>query len=218
VKIGPALRRAVVVVLALALPIGGAVARTIVDGRRELAASIELLEAGDVPIAIVHARRAASAYVPFAPHVGAAYEALREIATSAELRGDRDTALVAWRAIRSASMQTRWIVEPHERERVRADAAIARISADAPQPMSMRDRRPEDLERMHASLLARDDAPRPVWSLVLLVGIAGWAFGGYWMATRGLSAEGRLVAGPARVAAMAGAVGLVAFVLALFQA
>lgn len=217
-SVGPALRRAAVVVIVVVLAVGGAVARTVIEGRRELAASAERLGAGELGDAIVHARRAASAYVPLAAHVDAAYASLRDVADACERRGDRDTALVAWRAIRSASMQTRWLVEPHARERARADAAIARLAADAPQPMGMRDRRPADLERLHASLLARDDAPRPVFSLVLLAGIAGWAFGGYWMATRGLSAEGRIVPKPARVAAIAAAAGVAAFVVALWQA
>src|SRR5439155_158466 len=67
------------------------------EGRAELAASDAAWAAGDALGAAVHARAAARAYVPFAPHVGEAYRRLRAVAHDCEGRGDVESALFAWR-------------------------------------------------------------------------------------------------------------------------
>lgn len=216
-KFAASWRRIFLVLLALALPAGGCAARVLVEGRRELAESLRLRES-DAQESLLHARRAASWYLPSAPHVSAAYRELRELATSAERRGDRETALQAWRSIRSASLSTRWLIEPHRRERKEADQAIARLSAESSRLLPSRQEERRDLEALHASSLSRDDAPRTAWVVVLLLGVVGWGGGAYRMLRRGVTPEGKLVMGEAKVAGLVAAAGAVAFVLGLLLA
>lgn len=212
-------RRLSMVAIALALPAGGCVAKAVVEGRAELRESLRLREE-DVGQAIVHARRAASWYVPLASHTDDAHRELTELATAAERRGDRENALFAWRSIRAASLSTRWLVEPYRQKRLLADAAIARLSSEEPPPSPLASQKlgPRELERLHASWLARDDAPRPLWVLVMLLGLAGWAGGAYSFVTRGMTERGRLVPEVAKRAAMVAAAGVGMFVLGLWLA
>lgn len=192
--------------------------RVLVEGRASLEASIEHRET-DPRASVAHARRAASWYLPFAPHVDEAYRELRSLATSAEREGDRETAFLAWRAIRSASMSTRWIVEPRLRERREADAAIARLASEAALVSTMPNApSPRDLERLHASALAREEAPNVGWVLVLLLGLVGWLGGMVWLVRAGLTREGRLVTHVATKAALLTIVGLGLFAVGLWMA
>src|SRR5207249_6511963 len=75
---------------------------------------------------------AARWYLPFAPHVDAAYERLRGLTTpSASPDGERDV-LAAWRAIRGAARATRSLWQPHAADLADADAAIASLQARDP--------------------------------------------------------------------------------------
>jgi len=192
------------------------VGRVLVEGRRALEASIEHRET-DRALAIAHARRAASWYLPFAPHVDEAHRELRNLALAAEREGDRDSALAAWRAIRSASMTTRWIVEPHRREREEADAAITRLASELA-TASTSGASARDLERLHASASVRSEGPRVGWVMVLLVGLAGWLGGMAWLLQKGLTREGRLVRRVAEKAALVAGLGLGLFVVGLWLA
>src|SRR5262249_25311969 len=87
-----------------AVLLGAAAFRVVREGRPELAASEAAWAAGDLLAATVHARAAARAYVPFAPHVPLAYQRLRAVAQDCEARGDVESALFAWRAIRTAAI------------------------------------------------------------------------------------------------------------------
>lgn len=207
-----AFRRALFVILALLLPAGGCAGRVLVEGRSELRSSQELKDE-DRAAAVLHARRAASWYLPFAPHVGEAYRGLRELAILSEREGDRKTALSAWRSIRSASLSTRWLVEPHRRERLEADSAIARLASEEAPVSAMSKQRlsPRDAQELHRSALARDDAPKPGWVLALLLGLGAWASGMAWLFRRGLTQEGRIVKEVARRAGAMAIVGVVLF-------
>ena len=57
-------------------------------GERSLSLSTEALERADGPDAVLHAKRAALWYVPFAPHVDRGYERLRAIGEAASSRGE----------------------------------------------------------------------------------------------------------------------------------
>lgn len=214
-SLGP---RRLLLFVAFVAVVAACAGRVLVEGRTSLEASIEHRET-DRRAAVAHARRAASWYLPFAPHVDEAYRELRTLAIEAERQGERDTAFLAWRAIRSASMSTRWIVEPHRRERQEADAAIARLASEAVFTSATPDElSPRDLERLHAGALSRDEAPRAGWVLLLLLGLAGWMGGMGWLVRSGLTREGRIVARVAKRAAALATVGLGLFALGLWLA
>src|SRR5439155_22857599 len=118
----------------------------------------------------VHARSAARAYVPLAPHVPAAYRRLRTIAQDCEGRGDVEAALFAWRAIRSAAIGSRSILTAHDRQRQVADEAIVRLSTSM-RGRSISSDHPPDAARL-ASALASEAPPRAAWGALVVAGVA----------------------------------------------
>jgi hypothetical protein len=187
--------------------LGSAAIRVGMEGRAELAASDTAWSAGDASEATVHARRAALAFVPGAPHVAGGYRKLRQIAEESEARGDPEAALFAWRAIRAAAIGSRSWLTAHEAERASADAAISRISAA--RSGTARPPGSPETSRAYRAMLSADAVPSMVWGLLLLSGAGLWAAGGVRLGRRGFDIEGRLQAREARAAGMLAAAGLV---------
>lgn len=179
------------VVAAVGLVIAAATARVIASGEGEIAESTKALKAGDPEGATVHARRAAGYYAPGAPHVRVAYERLIALAVTAEKMGDPAAAIFAWRAVRTASIETRWLVSPHQEDRERADAAIARLDAAATKPGLHADP-PAKLAREELEALSRDEAPRTPWVITLVAGALAWALGAVWVGLRAIDASGSI--------------------------
>jgi hypothetical protein len=161
---------AIAVVIAV---LGAVTTRVLVAGEREIAASTAALEAGDAREAVVRARRAAGWYAPGAPHVRLAYERLAALAVAAEDHGQDELAKLAWRAVRSATEETRWIVMPHAADRARADREIARLEAKVP---GQRDPDPA-IAAAQLQKLAGEDPSRVIWAVALVGGFAIAAFG-----------------------------------------
>lgn len=106
--------------------------RTVQRGEAELAASELAFDAGQVELALQHARQAAAAYVPGAEHVDGAYERLRAIARGAELARDPELARLAWSAVRGAAWESHHIWQPRAAELLEADAQLARLDGPGP--------------------------------------------------------------------------------------
>jgi hypothetical protein len=121
--------------LAVALATMAIVAALTVEfARRGEAALVEsdaAFNRGDVESAAVHARRAATAYVPGARHVTLAYERLHAIARGAEATGDPQVARLAWGHVRAAVLQTDYPGNASEPLRRQADASLARLAAES---------------------------------------------------------------------------------------
>ena len=202
----------------LLLLLGAAAARVLSDGRSDLAASEAAWAAGDVIGATVHARAAARAYVPFAPHVGRAYLRLRTIAQDSEARGDVEAAIFAWRAVRAAAVGSRSLFTSHERQREVADAAIARLSAAAARSITFR--AGADASRTYVAAHGGDVAPRSLWGPLLLVGAALWAGAGFLTSrtSPAWSVEGRPRMAEVRTPLAMAVAGLVVWWVALFMA
>jgi hypothetical protein len=193
-------------------------ARVIWAGESEIAESSAALRRGDAQEAVVHARRAAGFYAPGAPHVRVAYERLVAIATAAEGLGDRDLALLAWRGIRTASIETRSFYVPHAADLDRANAAIARIEAAAPRPPGTRTEPPQRIEdKLHDALL-RDEAPRTPWVVALLAGLVAWAGGAAFAVREATRAVDRVEFSKAKLGALVALGGVIVWVLALWRA
>ncbi len=75
-------------------------------GQEEMSLSDQAFDDGDLRKSIFHARKAALAFVPGAPHVQQAYERLEAIGRGAEAQGDEALARIAWEALRGAVEQT----------------------------------------------------------------------------------------------------------------
>jgi hypothetical protein len=176
---------------ALALLVG----RAVFDGTASMHRSDELLEKGEVDGSIALALHAARLYVPLAPHVRAAFDRMRTIALDAELRGDRETALLAWESVRAASRSTRTFWTPFADRAREADEHVAGILASQPttgvqQPV------PKDvLAREQRAKLQSDSLPRPWTIVVMYLGLAAWMLGA-WRALSPLDRDVRRL--PAR--------------------
>lgn len=103
--------------------------RTAQRGSLEMVESDRAFDAGQLNLSVQHARRAATAFVPGAPHVGLGYERLRAVARGAERARDPELARAAWRAVRAAAIESRHLWQPHAWELAEADAQLARLSA-----------------------------------------------------------------------------------------
>jgi len=169
--------------------VGGVSLRVVLAGEREIAESTDALRRGDAYAAAVHARRAAGWYAPGAPHVRVAYARLTALATAAEGIGNAEVALLAWRGVRTAVLETRWLLTPHQEDLERADAAIARLSAAQPRPPGTRTEPAAVVERQHLEALARDEAPRRGWVAALVAGFVAWVGGAAWGVHRGVDRD-----------------------------
>lgn len=185
--------RAVAALGVVGLVLAATTVRVVVAGEEEIAASTDALRAGDAHEAAVRARRAAGWYAPGAPHVRVAYERLVALAIAAEGKGDRDIALLAWRSVRSSSLETRWLVTPHAADLERANGAIARLEATTPRPLSADREAPAALQQTELDALLRDEAPRRPWVVALLAGLATWSAAAFWAFRRGITDTGHLV-------------------------
>lgn len=193
-------------------------ARVILGGEREIAASTAALKAGDPHEAAFHARRAAGYYAPGAPHVRVAYERLIALATKAEQVGDRATALYAWEAVRTAALETRWIVTPHASDLERANANIARLQATQERTPDMRVEPTAVLEREALASLTRDESPRVPWVIALVAGFVAWTVGAIFTLRRGVTSTGQIVWSKARLPILITAAGIAAWLLAIWRA
>ncbi|EYF06230.1 hypothetical protein [Chondromyces apiculatus] len=188
------------------------------SGEREIAASSEALRRGDAYEAAVHARRAAGWYAPGAPHVRVAYERLIALATAAEGLGNAEIALLAWRGVRTASLETRWLVTPHAADLARANTAIARLSAAQPRPPGTRTEPASVVEREQLAALSRNEAPRTAWVAVLVAGFLGWVGGAVWALRKAARPDGSVSWSNARAGVLLCAVGVAAWLVAIWQA
>jgi hypothetical protein len=153
-----------------ALVVGGLASivtvRAIYDGEHALLACDEALRAKDYPTATARAREAAAWYAPGAPHVNAAYGRLVHIARTTEAEGNRESALLAWRAVRTAIIDSRWLLDTHEPELAAANRAILRLSAPEATPAMTDEQRTQD--RLLEILLARRERARAPYVLLIL--------------------------------------------------
>jgi hypothetical protein len=147
-----------------------------------------------------------------------AYERLVKLATVAEGLGELNTALYAWRAVRTASLETRWLLTPHAEDLARADQAIARLAATAPRPPGTRTEPPSTIAREQLEALLRDEAPHVGWVAALVVAAAAWMAGAIAVVRRGVTASGRVVWGRAAPGVVVTALGVALWLLAIWRA
>jgi hypothetical protein len=200
------------------LCLGVVVTRAVWEGRAALRAGDAALADGDPHEAVAWYRRAARWYVPLAPHVGDAYDRLEDLAEAAEGSGDVELALAAWRAVRGSILATRSVYTPHADRLDPANQRIAALMARVEGPQADPGKSEAQRRDWHYALLARDEAPSVPWSIVALLGFAMWLGGGVLFAARGVTAEDALAARPAALAAALVAVGLVVWMLGLYNA
>lgn len=213
------MRRKVAIGAAVAgICIGVVVTRAVWDGYAALAEAQAAVDRGDLADAVAWYRRAARWYVPGAPHVARAYDRLEAIAREAERNGDIDTALAAWRGIRSSILATRSVYTPFAERLDPANRRIAALMAEVEGPSADPGASAAEREAWHYDLLRRDDAPSVAWSLVALAGFAMWVGGGLWFALRAVTPDDKWVGRVAARSGIAIAAGLVLWLVGLYRA
>jgi len=211
--------RIALIVLAVAVAVCGAAYLRVLLTARAAVAEAERALSGDRPDdALYHFRRAAHAYAPLNPWNESAYDRLWQMGRKAELAGDQDRALMAYRAIRSSILAARSFYTPHPERLEEVDGRIARLMARLPPPPVDRGKSEATRTQEHLELLRDTPQPDPLWSLLLIIGFAGWVSACVGFIVLGLD---RTLALRRRPAAISGAVfvaGLALWLLGLFLA
>jgi len=204
-----------VVVLGLGLLTG----RVLYASRSELAQGQSAYERGDLEASVVHLRRAAHWYAPGSPYVATALDDLRRIGRHAEMEGQDDLALAAYRAVRTSCLGTRSFYTPHEDRLDEANQRIAALMArQRPLPPMDRGKTVDRLRREHLELLQRVEEPDPLWSLLACLAFLAWIGGGFGFVFRGLDEELHIQRRPATVWATVTVASIALWVVALLLA
>lgn len=162
--------------------------RAELDGEREIAASDAAFDANDLHGAIQHARRAASAYAPGAPHVERGYQRLLAIARGAEATGRPELATLAWQAERAAVLESASLWRPFSERLEEANRNLARLSASKGVAEV---ERAETAQRLFKQAQSQS-SERPPWGAFLAGGLLLAALGLGWFAARALAPNGRI--------------------------
>jgi hypothetical protein len=173
---------------ALVLFSGVATLRAVFDGEREVAASDAAFDANDLHGAIEHARRAASAYAPGAPHVERAYARLLAVARGAEASGRPELAMLAYQAQRAAVLESASIVRPFPERLDQANRNLARLSASK---TSGEPERAEAAQRLFRQAQAQGSG-QSGWGALLAGGLLVSAAGLAWFGLRALRPGGHI--------------------------
>jgi hypothetical protein len=180
------------VALGLALLLGALgvlAARTLFSGRAALAEAEHAFDRGDLRESVRQARSAAAYFVPFAPHVDAAYGRLVVIARGAEAAGNWHLAAFAWNAVRAAAVEStapgfsRPELELSNRNLARLAARLGSARVGGDEAARERDLL-RTLERPQSS---------SQWGLVFLAaGFGLLVLGLSWIGWRGLRPDGQI--------------------------
>jgi hypothetical protein len=207
-------RRASFALLAVILTLGVMTYRALRDGATELEHSERAFDRGDLPEAVLHARRAVIAYAPGVPHVRAGVERLRAVAVGAEAAGDLRSARLAWGALRGALVEVRHLRQPLAADLAEADKNLARLSlgraGDAPVTGN-----PDGAIRRE---LARAPGVASWASALLSAGFLLALAGLSLVASTGVTREGRVLGRPFSLGLVLFVVGAACWTLAAYQA
>lgn len=195
--------------LLVVLLFGALTARVVFEGERQIRESTQALEAGDAEAAIFHARAAALWFAPGAPHVRVAYGRLMALGREAEERKLWDTALSAYRGVVSASLSTRWLVQPHAADATLAEAAIERIETR---------KRAGATEETETVLSTPAEASAPSMRVLLAAGFVATIGGLALLLLRGVDETGRLLGRRALPGIFVAVLGVGLYVVSLFLA
>lgn len=188
-KLRGVMQAAIVVLLLLA----ALAFRVVISARAELAEADRLLASSDVDASILHYRRAARWYAPGSPYHVTALSRLAQLGAQAELRGETERALTAYRAMRSAIMAARSFYIPESARLHAANRKIAALMAQQPLPAVDAGKSRQQVRDEHLALLETNRDPKIWWTWVLLLGFFGWVAGAYIFTIRAIDEHDRLV-------------------------
>lgn len=167
--------------------------KVFLSARSEFIAGETARAKGDDREAITHYERAMLWYLPVGGYVEPAAEALWEVGLRLEGK-DRQTALEAFRSLRSGFYAARSFYTPGREWIARSNQKIASLMAQAP-PYSEADKKATPEQRAADALAVLETPMRPDagWSIVLEVGFLGWVSGVLLFIATGFTAENRVI-------------------------
>ncbi len=137
--------------LLFAIVVGIAGVRQLSAGAQAVALADAAAAKSDWPMAIAQSRTAAEALTPGSPWTERGWQRLEAIGHDAEARGDDQTALLAYGAMRAASLATRGPLSGWQRRRAQADEGLARVAASTRDPAARPATATAMLDALHAS-------------------------------------------------------------------
>ncbi len=164
-----------VIAIAVVLVFVMVAVRVLVGGFHEDRMANQYLAEGNVVEAITAFDRSMHWYLPGSPTVARAAIGLEDIARKAESADDIETALRAWRVLRSGFYGARWIVQPGKQTIALCDENIARLVA-----VKVAAAHPEDAGagqfayEKEMAILTKKVGPNVAWSMAALAGFFGW--------------------------------------------
>jgi hypothetical protein len=180
-------------------------ARQVAIGRAEIAMADAASAKSDWGAAIAHARAAAEALVPGSPWPERGWLRLAAIGHDAEARGDDETALLAYGAMRAAAMGVKGPGSGWQRRRDQADEGLTRVATSRRDPTGPKVTAESMLDALHS-----EETPA-TWVLAALAASAVAMLGGLarlaWLGEE---------ASRARVAQGVAALGFVAYAVVSF--
>jgi hypothetical protein len=120
--------------------------------------------------------------------------------------------------VRTAALETTWIVTPHAEDLERANEAIARIAAAAPRPPGTRGEPNAVIQREELEQLTESEAPRTPWVIALVAAFVMWAGGSAFAVRRSFGATGRIDLRRAAPGLVVACAGVVLWLLAIWRA
>ena len=132
------------------------------------------------------------------------------------LAGQHQVEESAWRAIRGAALETRHLWIPERAHLARANEALARLAVSEGDRSTAGDRKAA-LERARAEL-GRDDAPGAPWLIALVLGFVSALLGLGLVALRGVTPDGRIVIGRAKLGLALALLGAACWTVAVWKA
>lgn len=184
-----ALRQALPYLAVALIGVGLLLGRVLWSSQEEFDLGRDAFERGDRQAAVLHLGRAAHWYAPGSPFVAAALDELRQIGRQAEMEGQVELALSAYRAIRSSCLGTRSFYTPHRGRLNEANRRIAALMARQPPPPMDRGKTVAQRQEEHLALLERVEEPQPLWSAVACVSFVLWVVGAFGFILRALDPE-----------------------------
>jgi hypothetical protein len=166
--------------------------RVFVGGLVEDSKAGDALRTGDATEAITAYDRSLHWYLPGSPTVTRAVQGLSGIARKAEAEGDNETALRAWRVLRSGLYGSEWLFVPRKDVINLCDKEISRL-------VSLKAAEPERDEafRREMSILKKPVGPKKGWSVAALAGFFGWIASAVFFIFRAFGPNGEFHRRPA---------------------
>lgn len=211
-------RRALPYLIIALVGVGLLLGRVLWSSQEELDLGRQIFERGDRQAAVLHLGRAAHWYTPGSPFVTEALDELRQIGRQAEMEGQVDLALLAYRAIRSSCLGTRSFYTPHRDRLNEANRRIAALMARQPPPPMDRGKTISQRQEEHLALLENIEEPQPLWSAIACISFVVWVVGAFGFILRALDRELRPRRRQALQWGATVAAGLILWVIALLLA